>query len=323
MKTLVTGATGLLGNNLVRAMLDRGQHVRAMALAARNHPALEGLNVEAISGDVRDVSAVEAAMNGVDAVIHCAAFIHFGWSKLDISREINVHGTRHVAEVARRRGARMIHVSSCDTLAPGQKDCPADEETPGHKVACAYVVSKREAEQVVQEQIAEGLHATIVNPGFILGPWDWTPSSGRMIVDTTRRFTPLAPRGGASVCDARDVATGILAAVKRGRIGRRYILSGENITYYDLWWAFARCAGTRGPWCTGPPTIRFLLGLLGDLKYKLSGAEPEINSASLRMASHYHFYTCKRAKSELDYDTRPMEETIEDAWKWFVDHGYT
>lgn len=294
-----------------------------MVHSERHRSALDGLNVEMIRGDVRDVSAVQAAMRGVDVVIHCAAFFHFGWSKLDISREVNVNGTRNVAAAARTVGAKMIHVSSVDAMAPGQKDCPADEETPGQKVACAYVVSKREAEQAVQEQIAEGLHATIINPGFMLGPWDWMPSSGRMILETTRRFTPVAPRGGASVCDVRDVATGILAAIERGRVGRRYILSGQNITYYDLWSKFARFTGSSGPWFTAGPTLRFIVGRLGDLKHKLSGQEPEINSASVLMSSRFHFYNCERARSELGYTTRPMEESIEDEWKWLVDHGYT
>jgi len=320
--TLVTGATGLLGNNVVRLLLDRDQAVRVMVRKNSDPRPLEELNVEVVYGDVREPLEVENAMRDIDVVIHCAAFIHFGWTKFDVSRAVNVEGTRHVAAAARAVGAKMIHVSTCDTLASGKKNVPADEETPGEKVPCAYVVSKREAEEVVQQEIAIGLHAVITNPTFMMGPWDWKPSSGRMILETVRRFTPIAPRGGLSICDVRDVAAGILAAVEKGQVGQRYILSGENISYLDLWRLFARVASGKGPLATLGPLLRFIVGRIGDLRGKLSRHEPEVNSASLRLASDYHYYTCERAKQELGYASRPKEESIEAEWKWLVDYGY-
>lgn len=323
MTTLVTGATGLLGNNVVRALLAGGHAVRVIVRSSSDPRPLEGLDVERIEGDVRDAAVVKRACEGIGAVIHSAAAIHFGWTGLDDMRAVNVAGTRHVADAALAAGAKMVHVSSVDALAPGAPDAPADEETPGEKVACTYVVTKREAEQVIQDRVKQGLEAVIVNPGFMLGPWDWKPSSGRMMLEVVKRFTPLAPRGGMSICDVRDVAAGVLAALDKGVTGRRYVLAGANISYFDAWRLFIDVA-QRGskPIARAGPLLRILGGAGGDLWARLTGRESDVNSASIKLSSLFHYYSSARAEAELGYRTRPHEQSMRDAWQWFVEHGY-
>lgn len=324
MTTLVTGATGLVGNNVVRLLLERGERVRVLVRAASAARPLEDLAVELAQGDVRDERAVRAAVEGVSRVVHSAAQVQIGWTGLASQREINVEGTRHVAAATRDVGAKLVHVSSVDALGIGAEDKPADEETPAvGKVPCSYVISKKEAETAVMEHVARGLHATIVNPGFMLGPWDWKPSSGRMLLEVAKRFTPIAPRGGCSVCDVRDVAGGILAALDQGLPGRRYILAGHNIRYLELWKLFARVTGSRPPFGRGGPLLLLAAGACGDLTTKLTSREPDINSAAVRMGNQFHYYSSVRAEQELGYRNRPLEATVSDAWQWFQTHGYT
>ena len=324
MKTLVTGAGGLVGNNVVRQLLDDGHAVRVLMRPQNDLRALAGLDVEIALGDIRDRKAVLAACQGIDTVVHAAARVHFGWSQLDEMREVNVTGTRHVAQAARGAGARLIHVSSVDALGIRSRMEPADEETPREgNLDCSYVVTKREAEQAVQEEIESGLDAVIVNPGFMLGPWDWKPSSGRMLLAVATRFVPFTPSGGFSVCDVRDVATAILAAIERGRCGRNYILAGTNMTYYDTWCLFAEVANRRKPLHHLGPLNTWLVGHGGDLIGKLTGREPDVNSAGMRMASLYHYYTSRRAEQELGYQTRPPRESVEASWQWLQENGYT
>lgn len=147
MKYLVTGATGLVGNNVVRSLLARGDRVRVLARNTSDSRPLEGLNVEIVRGDVQDEASLSKAVEGAHAVIHLAALVHIGWTKFEQSRAVNVEGSRRVGLAARDAGARMIHVSSVDTLGLGSNEQPADEETPaGGKVPCSYVLSKQEAE---------------------------------------------------------------------------------------------------------------------------------------------------------------------------------
>lgn len=323
MKTLVTGATGLVGNNVARLLVERGQPVRVLVRASSDPRPLAGLDVEVFYGDVRDEAAVRRACAGVQQIVHAAAYVHIGWSALEQQREINVVGTRLMAEAALGAGSRLVHVSSVDALGVGSPELAADEETPrGGKTRCSYVITKSEAEDALRLVIDRGLDAPIVNPGFMIGPWDWKPSSGRMLLAVGKRFAALAPTGGCSICDVRDVAGGILAALERGKSGRNYILAGFNLTYLDIWRLFARIGGSRPPLGRLGPAMRFLAGQTGDLFGRLRGREPEVNSAAIAMSSLFNYYSSGRAQAELGYQNRPLEETVKDAWEWFKSYGY-
>lgn len=323
MRVLVTGATGLVGNNVVRKLLERGIPTRVLARSSSSALPFEGLDVEKADGDVRDAAALRRAAEGVDAIVHAAALVHIGWTRLDEQRHVNVDGTRHVVEAARAVGARLVHVSSVDALGAGSRDQPAHEETPlVAKHACGYVTTKREAESVVCEAAAAGLEASIVNPGFMLGPWDWKPTSGRMVVAVATQWTRLAPSGGLSACDVRDVADAIITALERGQPGRRYILAGHNLTYLELWRRIAAVTGGTVPWMRLGPLQRISVGLFGDLRARLTGVETDVNSAAIGLSSLCNFYSSQRAQAELGYQIRPIEESIRDSWNWLREHGH-
>ncbi len=197
MVTLVTGATGLLGNNVVRSLLDRGMPVRVLARENSDARPFAGLQVEMARGDMRDRDAVGRAVEGVSCVIHAAGYVHIGWRGLEQARSINVEGTRHLAEAARAANAKFVHVSSLDALGTCQRGRANDEETPlVGGVPCPYVLTKREGEQVILDLVAGGLDARIVNPGYMIGPYDWKPSSGRMLLQVARGWGLFAPLGG-------------------------------------------------------------------------------------------------------------------------------
>jgi len=320
---LVTGATGLVGNNVVRQALEQGQLVRVLVRASSDPRPLAGLGVERVLGDVGEAESVRRACEGARWVVHCAAHVQLGRSRLDLHRAVNVEGTRHVAQAARAVGARMIHVSTTDALGIRTGEEPAHETTPlAEPVNCCYVISKREAEQVVLAEAARGLDAVIVNPGYMLGPWDWKPSSGRMLLEIARGHGWFAPQGCFSVCDVRDVAAGILAAIERGRTGQRYILGGVTMSYLDTWRLMAEVTGARRPRRVAPWWMLRLAGGAGDLCTRLTGREPDVNSGAIALARLCKDLTSRRAETELGYRIRPFRQSVEDAWHWFCDHGY-
>src|SRR5689334_16344751 len=114
MTTLVTGATGFVGNNVVRLLLARGRHVRVLARESADERPLAGLALDIVRGDVRDRLAVERAVQDVGSVVHAAGMVHIGWQRREEQQAINVEGTRNVANAARQAGARMVYVSSID-----------------------------------------------------------------------------------------------------------------------------------------------------------------------------------------------------------------
>ena len=323
MITLVTGATGLVGNNVVRMLLERGHRVRVLGRSSSDPRPLAGLDVERFAGDVRDADAVRRASQGAGRIIHAAARVHIGWSGLEEQRAINVEGTRNVALAARDASARLVHVSTVDTMGCGSRECPADEETPlGGHVECPYVVTKREAEQTVLDLVQQGLDAVIVNPAFMLGPWDWKPSSGRMLLAVGRGQGFAAPPGGNDFCDVRDVAAGIVAAAEKGVCGRRYILGGEPLSYYEAWSLFAEITGRRRPMRIMRRRVVRALGAAGSAWGRITGREPDLNGAAAAIATMEHHFSANRAVRELGYQMRSAREAAMAAWEWFVANGY-
>ena len=322
---LVTGATGLVGNNVVRQLVARGQSVRVLlrGRGAVVDRAFAGLPVDRRPGSLDDGRSLEAAADGAAVVIHAAALVHCGWRHLDEMREVNVAGTRRVARAARLAGARMIHVSSVDAIGLRPDGGPADEETPpGGMPECPYVVTKRAAEAAVLEEVERGLDAVIVNPVYMIGPWDWKPSSGRMLLEIGAGKGLFAPPGGNDFVDVRDVARGILAAIERGRTGRRYILGGHPLSYLDAWRVFARVSGRMQPLGIAPTAAVRVAGWVGDAVSLFTRREQPVNSAAACMSLLAHNFSWRRAAAELGYACRPFEAAAQDAWAWFVERGY-
>lgn len=324
MITLVTGATGLVGNNVVRRLVAQGRPVRVLARATADPRPLADLpQVERFEGDVRDRKAVLGAVEGAGAVVHAAASVHIGWSGLAEAQAINVEGTRNVAEAARSAGARLVHVSSIDALAMWRGGEPVTEQTPIESgIRIPYVITKRAAENVVRELVQQGLWAAIVNPGFMIGPYDWKPSSGQMLLSVARGWGLWVPTGGNCFCDVRDVADGILSALERAHPGERYILGGHMLSYRQAWRVFAEVSGGTPPVFPIGPMIRYGAGYVGDIIGKLTGREPIVNSAATAIASRKRVFSSAKAEAELGYKVRPLRESAADAWQWFQQNGY-
>lgn len=321
MRVLVTGGTGLLGNNIIRSALSAGHQVVALV---RSSPGLglstacfEGLGIDIMEGSVTSSEDVTRAAENCDAILHSAAQIHIGWKLLQECQTTNSNSTTAVCEAALQRNIPLVHVSTVNTLSIPLPEQIADEETTGDRqVPCTYVVSKRASESNVHDAIDRGLRGMIVHPGFMLGPYDWKPSSGRMILEFAKTFTPVAPSGGCSVCDVRDVARGVLLALEYGKAGRHYILAGENRTYFDLWKSYAKNLGKMSPVTILRKPGQVVVGQIGDLISRFSSRESDLNSAAIRMSSQFHYYSSQRAIDELGYSIRSSEESIRDAVAW-------
>lgn len=324
MKYLVTGATGLLGNNIVRLLIERGEAVRALSRSATRSAALADLPIERIDASVADEDAVQAAMRDIDRVIHCAACVEIGWTNAEQYEQVNVKGAELVARAALEREIRMVHVSTVNSLGAGWPDRPGDEENFNPDITpCPYVTSKHRADEKLDELVElENADIVTILPGYMLGPWDWKPSSGQMLLDVARGRPPVTPTGALSFTDARDVAAGALAAGDRGQTGRNYIMAGHNMRYREAWKAMAALTGRRPPRLPLGPIVRGVGGGVADLVLWATGKESIVNSAAMQLSRIHHTFSSQRAIDELGYSIRPFEQILEDAWAWFREHGY-
>jgi dihydroflavonol-4-reductase len=319
MRIFVTGSTGFLGNNLIRMLVEDGHEVVAAVRFSSDLSPLDGLPIETLPLDLQDPAAVAMALQGIDVVIHAAAMIHLGWTRLAESRLANVETTRNLAVAARRKNIRMVLVSTVDTLAAATEHTVVDEkQTDPVKLECAYILSKREAEQVLLKEVESGLDGLIVNPGFLIGPWDTKPSSGKMMIMLWKQPILLyAPGGGCSAVDVRDVTDGIINAIKLGKRGERYILAGQNLTYLELWKMMAKVMGKRPPRVRMSSALATVLGWVCDAVSRIVRREGELNSASIKLGQMYNWYSSDKARREIGYRVTDVEVALHDAWDWF------
>jgi dihydroflavonol-4-reductase len=320
----VTGATGLLGANVVRALLAAKHDVRVGVRARSDVTALADLPVERVSVDVTDgPTALATAFADCTAVIHVAAAVTAGRLGREQLVRVNVEGTRSVCRAVADHGARLVMVSSVAALGR-LPDRPADETVPyaNHAMGDPYSDTKAEADVVVAEHVKQGLDAVTVYPTYMLGPWDVRPSSGAMILAVAQGRTRIAPPGVNDFVDVRDVANSMVAALDRAPAGRGYILGGEALHYFDAWTRIARIVGAPLPLGTAPAVVVRALGAAGGLYTRLTGREPDVNpvSAAYGTLQDYRF-SSDRARKELGHAQTDLDKAIADAWQWFVSHG--
>lgn len=325
MTTLVTGATGHVGANLIRTLLAAGRPVRAMV---RGRPiGLDGLDpalLTTVPGDVRDPASLRPAMEGIDVVLHLAAHISISGDHGGQVQAINVDGVRNVAEAALAAGVRrMVHVSSIHAFCLDE-GAPLTEESPRAQLARepAYNRSKAAGEAALRRVIDRGLDATIVNPTGIIGPHDFRPSRmGRTILQLCSRTLPALVPGGFDFVDVRDIVAGILAAEAKGQTGRNYILGGRWAAVDELARRCRELTGVPSPRLTSPMWLARVGAPFVELGGKIIRREPLYTRESLEALRANRAIRSDRARAELGYQPRPLEETIRDTIAWFVDHG--
>lgn len=313
----VTGGTGLLGNNLVRTLVARGASVKVL-VRRPPRPEFAGLDVEAVEGDLDDPAALARLCADVDCVVHSAAAVDIRYGDRASFEAVNVGGTARLL-AALPAGVRLVHVSTVDALGMRSRAHPADEDcAPApHEGGVPYVDTKRAADRRVLDSAAD---AVIVYPTYMLGPWDWRPSSGKMILEIASGKGTLAPAGGNNFVDVRDVVEALLVAAGRPR-GGRWILGNENLSYREIWSLMAEVTGARPPMGELPRWAGSVAAGALDVARGVGLREGTINAAAVRMSFLPHYFSAERARRELGMAATPVRDAIAAAWAWFGEHG--
>jgi nucleoside-diphosphate-sugar epimerase len=330
MKMFVTGATGLLGSNLVRALRAEGHSVRALVRSKEKaQRQLGDTGAELVVGDMENVPGFAAALNAVEVVFHTAAYSreYYGagdhWPKLEA---INVRGTLALAEAARAQGVkRLIDTSSSGAIGLKSDGSPGDEETAPAPLAKRNLYFKSKVLAAGQLQALAGrtgLHVVQILPGWMFGPGDAAPTaSGQLVLDFLAGKLPAIPPGGTSAVDARDVAVGMIRAAERGRAGERYILGGDFVTLAEVIRALEKVTGRPGPRARIPYPVAFVYAAVSETWAKLTGGETLVTLEAVRMMQARLAVTSAKAEQELGWKHRPLQETLADEVAWYRGHG--
>jgi len=326
MKVFVTGASGLLGSNVVRELIAQNFSVRAMVEKGKPYPTIHGLPIEIVEGNILDPYFLKNKMAGYDYVIHSAASTAVYPFRSARQWEINVTGTVNVAEACLANHVkRMVYVGTANSFGAGTLDRPGTETNSytAFKYGLDYTDSKYEAHRTVLRMVAENdLDAVIVNPTFMIGPYDSGPSSGAMILAVAQRKLPGFSPGRRNYLHVKDAAAGVVAALQKGKAGECYILGCENLTYQEIFEKIANIIGVKPPAIAMPSFAVKAYGWLGTFMGAITGKAPQVSHPLARMACDDFVYSSQKAIRELGLPQTPLNVAIEDAITWFRQNGY-
>lgn len=330
-RALVTGATGFIGANVARVLLERGRSVRVFARPGSDRSNLKGLDVEIAEGDLRDAASTARAVDGCEEVYHVAAEYTFWSNDPEAVFESNVTGTRNVLEAClASKVRRVVYTSTVGTIGLGgdaPPEVPRDEESPPAKdqfTGSTYKRSKLEAELTALGFVDRGLPLVCVNPSAPVGPWDRKPTpTGKILVDFMRGDMPAFLDTGLNIVHVRDVAEGHVLAAEKGRVGERYILGNRNMSLAEILQSLARLSGRKAPKIRIPYGVAWLAGAASTaIADRVTRRPPRIALEAVKMARFHMYFSAAKAVRELGLPQTEPDVAFADALAWFRERGY-
>jgi len=313
---LVTGATGFLGSELAKQLVQQGKTIRCIKRSSSVIPKLlvpYQNQVEWVDADLLDIFALEDALQGVNQVYHCAAWVSLRQADKQPMIRNNVTSTANLVNLCTQHGIRLVHVSSIaaiGTALPGQLITENNhlEETTEND---GYAISKLESEMEVWRGIAEGLNAVIVNPSLIAGPSAGTNGSGQLF-ETVRKGLKFYTAGASGFVDVDDVAKCMIALMNSDIQAERYIISAENISFKDATADIANGFGIKPPAILAKPWMMELAWRSAALAGAITGKPPAIDKISAQTASQIRNYDNSKIKAAIGIEFKKISETIKE-----------
>lgn len=320
-----------MGNS---ALVHQGYHVKAFVRKTSDLSSLQasggatGGTLQLAYGDVTDYQSLLEAFSGCQVIVHAAALVE-PWLP-DPSRfsVVNVGGLKNVLQAYKETEGveKIIYTSSFFAL--GSTDGRIADETqmhPARRFCTEYEKSKVIADKIALEAAEEGIPIVPVYPGVIYGPGK--VSTGNVVAHLlVERFNWRLPgyvgqEKGFSFCHVDDVAQGHIAAINKGRVGERYLLTGENASFKDVFDLAASITHTAKPLFGLPLWLVEAYGWLSVLFSRLTGKLPLISPPTVSVLRHQWAYSCEKAKAELDYNARSLEEGLTEMLPWLKSLG--
>jgi len=323
---IVTGATGLLGNVLVRELVSRGRDVKVFIRKTSDTVCFNGCEVEKLYGDVLDLDSLVRAFKDAENIYHLASEISIMPGPNKNLREVNLTGANNVIKACFQSGIkRLIYTSSIHAFKEVKNVSTIDESLPfdPFNPMGEYNRTKAMASLAVKGAVREGLDAVIVCPTAVMGPYDFKISNlGSLVIEYCSKRQKIIIDGAYNFVDVRDVAVGHILAAEKGKTGETYILSGQRLTIPGLMSMLEDLTGIPAPKHKLPQWLAYAVAFITPVYYKLSGNKPVFTTYSIKTVKSNSFISHKKASEELGYSTRPIRETIEDNIKWFKENNY-
>lgn len=330
---LVTGGTGLLGSHLLYDLVKSGKRVRALKRSNSNIADVQRTfsyyinnsdelfsEIEWVDGNVLDIFSLLDAMEGVDEVYHCAAIVSFSQKNQEELLKININGTENTINAALEKGIKKFcHVSSVAALGKEENESEIIEETfwkssPENTV---YSISKYGAEREVWRGVQEGLNVVVVNPSIIIGPGNWKKGSSNMF-HTAYNGNKYYTYGATGFVDVRDVSKAMISLMESSIKNERFIVSSENIHYQHFFDLVHEELGIRKPYLKAGKILSEIIWRMEKARSFITGLDPLITKETARTAHKKSCFSNKKIRKALEFEFIPMEQSIKDTCKLFL-----
>ena len=322
---VITGATGHIGNVIVRELLARGRTTKALMRKTSNNAVLKGLEVEKAIGDILDIDSLIKAFRHTDVVFHSAAIISIMPGRNKFIYETNVTGTQNVIKACIKCGVkRLVYLSSIHAIKEPPCGVIIDESLPLgiDNPMSEYARSKAKASLEVLKSTGNGLDAVIVYPTGVIGPYDYKISSlSKTFIDFANRKLMFSMDGAYDFVDVRDVAVGCILACDKGKTGENYILSGERVTVDELMSMLEGITGVKKPRFKIPIMLAKTAATFSPIYYKLTRTQPYFTRYSIYTLLSNSLISHKKASNDLGYFPQDIKKSVADNVEWLREHG--
>jgi len=324
MNIAVTGASGHVGSNLCRILIEEGHQVKV--LVHQNTKGIEGLSLQQIKGDITNKEALMSLCEDVEVVFHLAAKISINSKANGHIAKTNIEGTRNLIEACKAKNvSRLIHFSTIHAIDHNPHDLPMDETREMvMNSPIRYEETKAQGELLVHEAVKDGLDAVILNPTSIVGPYDFGPSlMGQALLKMYKNKLPGLVPGGYDFVDVRDVCQAAIQAAENGKSGDRYIVSGQYLSLTDLSKSIAEVTGAKTTSFTFPTWLAKIGVPFITIWAKMRNEAPLYTYESLNILKSVNKnISNQKARNELNYQPREIKDTIRDTIHWFKENGF-
>lgn len=321
MKCVVTGASGHIGNVVVRDLLKEGYNVTAFVLKNENIDHLKELNISFKYGDVRNIDSLKEAFLGADIVFHFAGIIEIGTLNKKLMYDVNVQGTKNVVNACKEvKVKRLVYTSSVHAIKeePGKNLISEKDKFDPLWVKGNYAKTKAEATNYVLNSSNDHFEVVVVHPSGVIGPYEFATSNlGQLVIDCANKKIGAYLNGGYNFVDVRDVSKGIVSAAKNGRNKETYILAGKYVSVKELMKHIEDITGVKAPTFKIANWFAFATGFLSEAYYKIIKQKPLFTSYAIYTLGTNSNFSIKKAEKELGYTTRSIQETLKDTIEWF------
>lgn len=326
MNILILGATGMLGQQSARAAAAAGHELTLAYRDPKTLARFEGLKHRAVRVDLDEHASLSAALDGVDTVLHCAApypITPRGWQAEVAAGLARMQAFYRACEGKQLH--RIVYLGGAIALqrradgTPGDETCEYAGAPPNRN---PYVQLKWALDAQAREQARAGLPVCIGIPSMTFGEYDYGPTTGRLLLMLAKGQLPRYVRGPRNVVYGGDAGRGLIAVCERGRVGERYLLTGENTDMDALTALMAEVAGKPAPQPVALPIVR-TVNAVQTLRWRLGGALPTIDATAIAVMSAGQHLSGEKAQRELGFTSAvSLREALERALAWFKQVGY-